>query len=260
MTNIPISPSTHSPAQTPIKRDSARFFYSGCGILMLLLVIWGFQDFYLRGKAYPDRPIAPPIRTLVILHGIAMAGWVILFIVQPLLIVNRKHRIHITLGKAGAVLAACIFFLGLKLAVDAARIAPPEMVIWTLKPLQFMAVPFIGMLVFAPFVIAGVWFRKRPEIHRPMMLLALLSAMPAAVGRITPMNNLYQGTLFETIFGPFFSTLVISAILLAIKYALNRKLDRWFAIGLAIMTIEFAMLMVIARTSIWERFAASLVG
>ena len=46
-----------------------------------------------------------------------------------------------------------------------------------------------------------------------MMLLATLTAMPAAISRIDALNSLYLGTAMERAFGPFFMTLVVAALL-----------------------------------------------
>ena len=189
--------------------DRARFFYTGAAALLLVLMFFGFQQFYLHGRAFPIRPLAPPIRSLLIAHGVAMTSWVLLLLVQPLLIVNRNYRVHMLLGKIGAVLAACIFILGIRVGISAPKVAPPDLRLWNLPYKQFMAVPIISITIFAAFVAAGVWYRRRPEVHRPMMLLATLAAIPAALDRIDAISSLYRQTIWGTIFGPFFSALVI---------------------------------------------------
>lgn len=240
-------------------RDRARFFYSGAAASLLVLMFLGFQQFYLHGKAFPSRPLTPPIRTLLIAHGLAMSAWVVLLLVQPLLIVNRKVRVHMALGKLGAVLAACIFVLGLKLAVAAPRVSPPEVRLWNLPYKQFMAVPFISITIFAGFVIVGLLNRRRPAIHRPMMLLATLAAIPAALDRIDAISALYRHTVWGAIFGPFFSSLVIGVIFLVAKWALTRKFDRYYALGWAGLVMASAAIMRLATTAVWDTFASFLL-
>lgn len=152
--------------------NRARLFYTGAAALLLILMFLGFQQFYLHGKAFPNRELTPPIRTLLNLHGTAMSAWMLLFLAQPLLIVSGNRRVHMMLGRIGAVLAGCIVFLGLRVGIESARVNPPDMKIWGLVPKQFMAIPVISILIFAVFVIAGVWNRRRPEVHRPMMCWA----------------------------------------------------------------------------------------
>jgi hypothetical protein len=248
----------------PQPKDSAssnlsRLFYSGAAALLLALMFLGFQQFYLHGKAYPGRELAPPIRTLLILHGIGMFAWVLLFLVQPLLIVSGNRRIHRMLGCIGAGLAVCIVILGFRLGIEATLISPPELRIWGLAPKQFLAVPIISILIFAGLVTIGVWNRRRPQVHRPIMLLASLAVMSAAVSRIDAISGLYRGTIWESVFGPFFATLLVGAILLVVKWRLTGSLNKWFAMGYAGLVASNALIMQLATTSAWDRFASFLL-
>ncbi|MDD1611573.1 MAG: hypothetical protein LUQ57_00360, partial [Methylococcaceae bacterium] len=240
--------------------NRTRLFYFGAAACLLALMFLGFQQFYLHGKAFPNRELAPPIRTLLILHGIGMSSWVLLFLVQPLLIVAGNRRVHMMLGRIGAALATGIVILGFQLGIEATRISPPDMQIWGLGPKQFMAVPIIGITVFAAYVLIGVWNRRQPEVHRPVMLLATLAAMPAAVSRIDFISVLYHGTVCETVFGPFFGTLVVGAFFLLMKCLLTRSLNRWFAIGYAGLVVSSALIMQLATSRAWDQFASFLLS
>jgi hypothetical protein len=246
-------------AQEPASSDRVRLFYSGAAAFLLVLTVLGFQQFYLHGKAYPDRELAPPIRTLLILHGIGMTSWILLFLAQPLLIVTGNRRIHMMLGRIGAVLAACIVISGFQLGIEATLISPSELRIWGLAPKQFMAVPIISILIFAGLVSIGVWNRRRPQVHRPIMLLASLAVMSAAVSRIDAISGLYRGTIWESVFGPFFATLLVGAFLLVVKWRLTGSLNRWFAMGYAGLVASSAFIMHLATTSAWDRFASFLL-
>jgi hypothetical protein len=239
--------------------DRSRLFYSAAALLMLVLMMFGFQQFYLHGRAYPGRELTPPIRTLLIFHGAGMAAWMLLFLIQPLLIFAGNRRVHMMFGRIGATLAACIVVLGLKLGIDSTLVNPPDLKIWGFSPKQFLAVPILSMTAFAGFVWVGIWNRRRPEVHRPMMLLATLIALPAAVSRIDAISALYLGTVWETIFGPFFGTLVIGMGLLIIKYLLTRSINRWFAMGYAGLVGICALIIQLAPTSAWDRFAGFLL-
>jgi len=254
-------PTTSMPS--PGTRRSAanlRYFHVGASATFLLIMILGFQQFYVHGRAYPGRPLAPPIRALLIAHGVAMSAWVILLLVQSLLIANRKHRIHMTLGKIGAVLAGCIFLLGLRVGVSAAQVAPPQVRLWNLPYKQFMAVPIISVIIFAGFVTLGVWYRKRAEVHRSMMLLATLAAIPAAADRIGWLHDSYLNTIWGTIFGPFFSSLVLGGIFLLIKWAMTQRFDRYYALGWGFLILSSAGIMQLATSGLWDRIANFLLS
>lgn len=248
-----------SQADAPAASNRARFFYFGAAALLFVLMLIGFQQFYLHGKAFPNRELTPPIRTLLILHGTAMSAWMVLFLAQPLLIASGNRRVHMRLGRFGAGLAACIVFLGLRVGIEAARVNPPDMKLWGLVPKHFMAIPLIAILMFAVFVIAGVWNRRRPEVHRPMMLLAALAVIPAPLDRIDAIRNLYSGTVWGTIFGPFFASLVIGLLFLVVKWLLTRSWDRWYAMGYAGLVVAGALTMQLAPTQAWDRFSTFLL-
>lgn len=259
MTQTPVISPDPARSLKQVRSDAMRFYYLGAAVLFLTLSFLGFSDFYLRGQSYPDREIPSPIRTIVIVHGISMTLWVLLITLQPALVVTKRLRWHMALGKAGAVLAVAILISGIMLSIRSAAIAPPDMVIWSLLPKPFMAVPFISVLIFTAFVALGIWYRKKPAIHRSMMMLATLAALSAAVSRIDMLNNLYLGTVFDRIFGPFFITLCIGVVLLGVQTLLKRQLDRVFAIGLAVLIASNAGILVLARTAVWEQFASLLV-
>jgi hypothetical protein len=48
----------------------------------------------------------------------------------------------------------------------------------------------VPVAIFGLFVAVGVYYRRRPDAHRPMMLMATLIAIPAAVARIGPFHAL----------------------------------------------------------------------
>jgi hypothetical protein len=245
--------------KAPAKPKRGRLFYSGAAALLLVLMLLGFQQYYLHGKAFPDRAIAPPLRTLILVHATAMTAWVVLFLLQPLLIANGSRRVHMAVGRFGAALAACMVVLGLWLGIQAARLTPPEVRIWGVTPKQFMAVPVLTIVIFGLFVAVGVNYRRRPDVHRPMMLMATLIAIPAAVARIGPLNGLYEGTAWQTIFGPFLWTLVIATLLLVVKWLMTRSLDRWLAIGYSCLVASCLLVWRFATTDAWDRCATLLL-
>jgi hypothetical protein len=246
-------------ATTSAKSKPGRLFYAGAAALILVLMFLGFQRYYLHGQAFPEREIPPPMRTLIMLHATAMTAWVVLFMVQSLLVVNRGYRVHMALGRVGAVLAAGMVVLGLMVGIISARHTPPEVRIWTLTPRQFLSVPLITIVLFGLCVAVAVWYRRRPDVHRPMMLTATLIAIPAAVSRIGALSALYEGTAVETVVGPFLWTLVLATVLLVTKCVLTRSFDRWLAVGYSVVVGSSLLIMQLARTAAWDRFAGLLM-
>ncbi|MCC6682167.1 MAG: hypothetical protein IT445_14795 [Phycisphaeraceae bacterium] len=256
--SVPVIQSQDSQA---IVFKPAKWFYCGTAVLLLVLALWGFSPFYLHGRAYPGgRPIDPRIFAVVVVHGVVMTAWLILLVVQPMLVALNKRRLHMTIGRFAAGLALLTLIFGNMIAIGSARTTPPEAMIWGMTPRQFMAVPFIAVWTFALFVALGVYYRRRPDIHRPMMLVATLTVMSAAISRIDPLNHLYLGTIWERWFGPFFITIVLSVLLLVLRCLLVRRFERWLALGVAAMIALNLFTLNIATTAAWDRFASLLVG
>jgi len=244
-----------SRSKTTVADTCQRFFYSGSAILMFLFMFWGFYLFYLHGKAYPGRPLTPPIRSLLIAHGIAMTGWMILFIIQPLLVATRNVRLHMKLGLFGAGLSVAATILGLGIAIGAARVNPPELKLWGLDPRQFLLVSSSAIVLFAIFATLGILNRRKPDVHKPMMLLAALSILPPSLDRITVIHRLFEGTVMGTLFGAYSSSLVVGLALVCLHWAFNRKPNRWLMTGYAgIVVVAFAT-MQIAPTTAWAGIA-----
>ena len=241
-------------ATSSAQSNPARFLYSAFALLLLGLTFLGFQQFYLHGRAVGGRELVAPIRGLLIAHGVTMTLWILLFAVQPLLIAGANRRLHMTLGFFGVGLAVCIVPLGLWTAIAMAKVGP-ELVRSGMNRTQFLAVQFNSLLMFAALATIGIVNRRRPEIHRPMMFLATLATMGAALARILPLRELYMGTVWSTWFGPYFFSLIIGLAFLATKTALTRSFDRWLAGGLTALIVADALTMRIGPTATWEQIA-----
>ena len=168
-----------------------------------------YRLFYLHLQAFPGRPLTPPIRTLVLVHGGLMTAWMLVAVGQPLLVATGKRRLHVAIGPFAAALAIGMVITGYLVAVNAARVNPPDLRLFGLAPAQFLTVPLFTLLAFAVLVGIGIWQRRRPEIHRPMMLMASLAIISAALGRMPGLNDWYAGTPLERWLTAFVTTLLL---------------------------------------------------
>lgn len=244
---------------TPSQQNTERILFAVFGGFLFVIMLVGFQQFYLHGKAFPGFPIFPPLKGLLIAHGISMTSWMTLFLVQTLLIVTNNVRTHMTLGFFGIAVAIAVVIFGSWAAIATTRLEP-ELIRSGLNRKQFMIVPLTDMLKFGTLVTIAVLNRHRPEIHRPMMLLATLTMISAATGRIPAIQNIYASTVWEQWLGAFFPKLVIGAAFLLVKTAVTRRLDRWLAGGLAVLAIVSLLTWQIAPTAAWERVANFLIN
>jgi len=105
----------------------------------------------------------------------------------------------------------------------------------------------------------GLWWRRRPEIHRLRMLLATLGLLAAAIGRIDAVTRLYQGTALERVFADSLGMLVLGAIFFLVKSWMSRKPDKWYLIGYGALALANLAWVQLARTAAWDRVASFLL-
>ena len=242
------------------RANPARFLYTSVAALLFVLTFLGFRQFFLHGRAVSGQELPASVSGLLIVHGVAMTMWIVLFLVQPLLVVRHNRRLHMSLGIFGAFLAGGIVVLGTWTAIATTQKIDTDLVRYGLHRRQFMAIPLSDLLAFATFVSVGIWNRKQLKIHRPMMLLATLAIMAAATNRIPEFRGLGAANLWGHLFGPHLVPLAVGVLFLAVKTALTRSVDRWFAGGLAVSALISALGMQIAATPTWEQIATALTS
>ena len=163
-------------------RPRGRRFYVGMSVAAALTVLWGFAPtFYLRGYL-PMRPDQPPLTAVLFVHGVIGSAWIALFVVQSVLVASHRVRLHRQLGIVGIGVGAALVIVGFITAVDALRrnVGPFGIDART----WFLSVPSTGTILFAIFVTTGLIKRRSPETHRRLMLLATITLLNPALGRL----------------------------------------------------------------------------
>jgi hypothetical protein len=145
-----------------------RRFYVGMGIVAILVVLIGFSD-SITGGVTGRRSLTP----LVHIHAAIFLSWLILFAVQSGLVSAGRTAVHRRLGTTSVVLGVAMLWVGFETAVAGARRGYPG----NGDPLGFMIHPLGDLLSFAVLFGAGLWHRRRAEVHKRLMLLATVGAM-----------------------------------------------------------------------------------
>ena len=241
-----------SPAATRERRE--RMFYLAAASLMLIIVAMGFQKFYVHGQASDGGPVTQQIAPLVFLHGVLMSSWIIALVLQSGLIVGGNRKLHMSLGIGGAVLAALLVIVGLTTAIASVHYNPESYKnIWGARRfLSFMLTNISGFGVLAGI---GLKYRRRPEVHRPMMLLAtLFVAGPAGFFRIPFISGPIMGAI-HTILAPWVPMMVLGALLALIKWLMTQSWDRYFAAGFIGIVLACVLQFFVANSAWWYQVA-----
>jgi hypothetical protein len=236
---------------------AVRYSHSIFAAALLVFMFIGFRQFYLAGNsAFTGGPLVEGLAIYAVPHGICATAWMLTLVLQPLLVANRRQTLHKTLGPWLLGLAILVLITGTLVAINAPRITPESMPFGN-SYREFVLVMLSEMAVFAGLVTAAVLNRKRPHIHRSLMLLSGLAILSAATARIAFIQVLAGGLGWWGLFAP---ELMLGLIFIGVRWLLVGKLDRWFAGGLAGMMAIYFVAFQLATTSAWNTTLVSVFG
>jgi hypothetical protein len=162
-----------------------RYFYLFMSLLNAAVVVYGFSFTINQNLLHPS--VQPP--QIVYVHSVVFSAWVLFFILQSALVRSHNVRLHRTLGWVGAGLAVSILVLGYTTSTAVLRLAIQRQLPFPTVPFLFVEV--MELVCFAvPFALAIYW-RKRPDFHRRLMLIATCALTEAAFGRIPSLPSLF---------------------------------------------------------------------
>jgi hypothetical protein len=164
---------------TPKSVGTTDWLYFCCAWLIAAAVAYGFAHTlspHLLSAAVP-RPL------ILWIHAGVFFGWVALFILQTALVRSRRVRWHRRLGVAGLILGASMPPLGIATAIAMARFDVAQGLHDAAYMAAHLSIPLNDMIFFAGVFAAAVWWRKRPDVHRRLMLVATCLLTAAAFAR-----------------------------------------------------------------------------
>jgi len=136
-------------------------FYITAALFMILLSVFGFGPSMID----QSRRTAPPT-LLVMAHGFAVGGWLLLFLTQAILVATRRKII------LAYVVLINFARRGYDFSGDVTRaLSRTGSVRFNAAVILF---PLGELLNFGVLVGAGLWYRHRAEIHKRLMLIAMV--------------------------------------------------------------------------------------
>jgi hypothetical protein len=231
---------------TPLQPAGSRRFHTFLALTMAAIVVIGFfRTFYFR--AWFD---IPPLTLRLHLHGAAMTLWVALFVVQVRLIAVGRRRLHMSLGIAGLALAAVAIVTSYAAGHEAAQLGVEHGGFGVERLYSNVLV----LTLFGLPIALGVAFRKRPEIHKAFMLLAMFAAIGPAVNRIVVRVlglGIHDSHLLVE------SALVLSALLY--HWQTRRRVSWVLLCGGALLVVTQATRNLIGRSELWTQIGNWLI-
>ena len=227
------------------KRDP---FYLVMAIIALAIVVAGFFPTYVA-PVMSGTFVAKPF---VHVHGSVFFLWILMSIVQPYLIASGNARLHRRLGVYVGILALVVLTMGVAMAIISAHvdISNGE----DIRPRAFLLIPLTDMMLFAVFVSLGLLNYKRPEYHKRLMLLAVVSILPAAFARL--LGNLGLENMFATVL--IMNSFVFAGLLY--DFWRNRSLHKVYVLGGAFLMIIHFSRISLSGTELWLSIASRILS
>jgi hypothetical protein len=170
---------TAAPPAGPVisKRTDEHRYFVAAAVVLTFLVLWAF-GFEYRDLIHPSH-----FTVLVQLHGLVMFAWVGLFLTQVTLIACRRPLWHRRLGVIGMAVAVLVVGLGVPTSIIAARLGGDHLPAG-LPPSQFLAAALSSLAAFALLAGSGLALRRRPDVHKRLMLLSNMPPLVAVFARL----------------------------------------------------------------------------
>ena len=231
-----------------------RRFFTGMALAMLAVAIAGFGPslVHTAGRRAP----LPP---LVAVHGALFFVWLIIYLIQSRLIATRHIGFHRRVGIAAAFLLAAMVPIAYASSVAMVRRGFDLSGDQRIDHNAVLTAWFqIGdLLLFTPLAVGAIAFRRRPDIHKRLMLFANILILNAPLTHFIGHNpRLFPmiGPLIEVFMAMFLIPAVARDVWLTKKF-------RPLTVGLALAIISFGPLgeFVIGPSETWQRLASWLV-
>jgi hypothetical protein len=233
-------------APAVIRRRRERWFYVGMSIVVAITVFAGFAPTFFLRPYFTSAPLMP----LLQVHGLVFTSWIALFITQTVLVARHRTDIHRRLGILGGVIASLMVLIGGATAVI--RASQGAVPVPGASPLSFLVIPLGDISLFAILVVAGFYYRRRPDVHKRLMLLATISILAAAVARL-PFSIMQAGP-------PAFFGLTDLFIVTCVLYDLItlRRIHRATVLAGLLIVASQPLRLLLGGTHVWLVFAAWL--
>jgi hypothetical protein len=148
-------------------------------VILIAVIAVGFaKNFYLRAWLGTR-----PLTTIAWAHGYAMTAWLVLCGLQYTLVALGRTDQHRRLGRWTALMAVLLVVLGIVTIVAAAQRNHAAGSLMQLG-VAFVAYDGLSLLLFAALVGLAIRARRRPALHRRLMLMAMVALLPPAFGRL----------------------------------------------------------------------------
>jgi len=141
-------------------------------LLLIPLMIAGFYKSYIQ--PFPD--YGKNINTLVHLHAFIATVWILMLIVQPFLIFNKRQALHRKVGKLSYIIFPLLIL----------SFIPQVIKIIRTENINNLFFPLGDGTLLVLFYSLAIYYRKKSSKHMRYMIATALVFLGPSVGRIGP--------------------------------------------------------------------------
>jgi hypothetical protein len=152
--------------------------YTPAAVLALLIAFVGFWASYY-GRIFTGTVTTPPI---IQLHAAVFIGWLLLVIAQAALAARGRMALHMKVGGYGMAYGLLVVVIGVVATLAAFRTNLANANVGEARAILFVGLT--DMLSFAPFLAAAWFYRRRPEIHKRLIVVATCVLLVAPAHRM----------------------------------------------------------------------------
>jgi hypothetical protein len=207
-----------------LSRFLSKYFYFCMSLLIPALVIYGFSH-----TVDQDLIHATPRRPWILwVHGAVFSAWLAFFIFQSTLVRTHNVKLHRRTGWFGAALGVLIPVLGIWTAIIMHRFdfAHFHAIVVQAQPtaasITFFSIQALDITSFTVFFWLAIYWRKKPEFHRRLVLIATCVLTSAGFGRfpMIPHPWFYAGVDALILLGVARDLIVNRRVHVVYRYAL----------------------------------------
>jgi hypothetical protein len=228
--------------------ELGQYFYLFMSLLIVAVIVYGFSFTIGKNLLHP----AIPRPWILYVHATVFSSWLVFFVLQSTLVRSRKVQWHRRLGRFGVALGTLIPMVGVSTAIVMGRFNTVSLHATDAE--SFLVVPLFDMVCFTSTFPLAVYWRKKPELHRRLMLVATCALTAAGFGRfperILPSHFFYVGVDLLILLG------------IARDLIVNRTVHRVYLFALPLFIFGQTIVTYIAYHNVpfWLRIAHAILG
>ena len=224
-----------------------RRLYLPATILIIVIALVGFWPSYF-GPALKGRVHVPPV---IHLHAVIYVTWLALFATQVALAATNRVKLHMQLGRWIMAYGVIVVIAGLMALAQGfgKRLATGDV----FRAQRWFFGVLKDLVFFVPFLVAGWVYRRKPEIHKRLMIMATAILVLPAVSRMS-----FLGTPVPL--WKFMLVWPIPVYLLMIHdFYKKRLIHPVYLIGVAAM-LTMRLILPVGSSRAWQSIAAVITA